>query len=88
MKYLKRPVELIQKPFEVEKLLGMIEDKEIFDSVKNILDIAKRIKDIENPSKSEIRELLKTLGKAQKGKGFTYGRLSQILCTSWYQMAF
>jgi CheY-like chemotaxis protein len=72
VKYLKRPVELIQKPFEVEKLLGMIEDKEIFDSVKNISDIAKRIKDIENPSKSEIRELLKTLGKAQKGKGFTY----------------
>lgn len=72
VKYLKRPVELIQKPFEVEALLKIIEDKEIFDSVKNISDIAKRIKNVKNPSKSEIRELLGALNKAQKGKGFIY----------------
>jgi CheY-like chemotaxis protein len=72
VKYLKRPVELIQKPFEVGVLLEMIEDKEIFDSVKNISDITREIKDIENPSKSEIRDLLEALRKAQKGKGIIY----------------
>ena len=72
VKYLKRPVELIQKPFEVDILVKMIEDKEIFDSVKNISDITKRIKNVENPSKLEIRKLLEALSKAQKGKGFIY----------------
>jgi CheY-like chemotaxis protein len=69
VKYLTRPVELIQKPFNVEVLVDMIEDKEIFDSVKSISKVAKKIKNIDNPSQREIRELLKIFAKAQKNKG-------------------
>ncbi len=36
----------------------------------NRTPIAKRIKNVENQSKLEIRKLLEALNKAQKGKGF------------------
>jgi CheY-like chemotaxis protein len=69
VRYLNRPVELIQKPFEIETLVDMIEDLEVFDSVKSISNMTREIKNIENPSNREIKKLLKILIRAQKNKG-------------------
>jgi DNA-binding response OmpR family regulator len=70
VRYLNRPVELIQKPFKIETLVDMIEDIEVFDSVKSISNMTRKIKNIENPSDREIKKLLRILIKAQKNKGF------------------
>ena len=70
VRYLNRPVELIQKPFKIETLVDMIEDIEVFNSVKSISNMTRKIKNIEDPSHREIKELLRILIRAQKNKGF------------------
>ncbi|HZA42911.1 MAG TPA: response regulator [Nitrososphaeraceae archaeon] len=70
VKELEQVVELIQKPFRIEVLIDMIEDKEIFDSVRDLASMVKKIKDVNNPSTRELRDLFKALTKANKGKAF------------------
>ena len=70
VKELEQVVELIQKPFRIEVLIDMIEDKEIFDSVRDLASMVKKIIDVNNPSTRELRDLFKALTKANKGKAF------------------
>jgi CheY-like chemotaxis protein len=70
IKHLGIVVELIQKPFQVSVLIDMIEDIEIFDSVKGLMSLVKQIKDVNNPSAREISRLLMATAKAHKGKTF------------------
>ncbi len=63
-------VELIQKPFNVDTIIEIIEDLEIFTSVKKLARMVRQVKDINNPTPKEIRELLKAAARAHKGKTF------------------
>jgi DNA-binding response OmpR family regulator len=70
VKELKQVVELIQKPFEIQVLLNMIEDKGIFERVQKLMSIVKKIKDPSDPSETEIMDLFKAVSKAHKGMSF------------------
>jgi DNA-binding response OmpR family regulator len=70
VKELKQVVELIQKPFEIQVLLNMIEDKGIFEKVQKLMSIVKKIKNPSDPSETEIMDLFKAVSKAQKGMSF------------------
>jgi DNA-binding response OmpR family regulator len=69
VKQLKQVVELMQKPFGADALVNTIEDKEIYDGLKQIMLSMKQIKD-ENPSPKQLRSLLESLRKIQKGRTF------------------
>jgi CheY-like chemotaxis protein len=70
VKELKQVVELIQKPFEIQILVNMIEDKEIFQRVRGLMSIVKKIKDTSNPSEEEIMNLFKAASTAHKRMSF------------------
>ena len=70
VKHLRQVVELIQKPFRIETVIEIIEDIEIFDSVKQLSLMVKQVKDINNQTPKEIRDLLKAAAGAQKKKAF------------------
>ncbi|MEO9319208.1 MAG: response regulator [Nitrososphaera sp.] len=64
---LQQVVELIQKPFELDTLADLVEDKSIWQGLEAINANVKAIKDL-NPSHREIRDLLEGLRKIQKGR--------------------
>jgi len=67
VKSLRQVVELIQKPFELEPFLDLVEDKGIFAELEKLNVNVKGIKDL-NPSHQQIRDLLDGLKKLQKGR--------------------
>jgi CheY-like chemotaxis protein len=67
IKELKQTVELIQKPFHVQDLIDIVEDIEIYDRVRGLMSIVRKIKDPDNPSEEEIMDLFKAASKAHKG---------------------
>jgi two-component system, chemotaxis family, chemotaxis protein CheY len=67
---LKQIVELIQKPFDIDVVVELVEDLEIFSSVKKLSSLVKQIEDVNNPNSREIRELFKAAAQAHKGKTF------------------
>jgi DNA-binding response OmpR family regulator len=69
VKQLKQVVELMQKPFGVDALVNTIEDKEIYEGLKQIMLNLKQIKDA-NPSPKQLKSLLESLKKIQKGRTF------------------
>jgi len=72
VRQLEQVVELIQKPFNVDVLVEVIEDLEIFKSVKKLSRMVRQVKDVNNPTPREIKELLKAAAKAHKEKTFTF----------------
>jgi response regulator RpfG family c-di-GMP phosphodiesterase len=71
VKELKRVVELMQKPFSMSSLIDTVENKEAYEGLKSLMTTARHvIKDFENPSSNQIRELFEGLRKVQKFKGF------------------
>lgn len=69
VKELKQVVELMQKPFAVDALVDTIEDKEIYDGLKEIMLNMKQIKN-ESPSPQQLKSLFENLRKIQKGRTF------------------
>jgi len=69
VKQLKQVVELMQKPFGADALVKTIEDKEIYEGLKQIMLSMKQIKD-ETPSPKQLKSLLESLRKIQKGRTF------------------
>lgn len=71
VKELKRVVELMQKPFSMSALVDTVENTEAYEGLKTLMTTAKNIiKDLDNPSSDQIRELFEGLRKVQKFKGF------------------
>jgi CheY-like chemotaxis protein len=65
VKQLKQIVELLQKPFELDTLVDVLEDKGIYEELER-LNV--RIKDIKslNPTHEQVRDLLEGLRKLHK----------------------
>ena len=69
IKQLKQVVELIQKPFELSKLVDTIEDKEVYEDLRTLnidVDLVKAA----NPTHEQIIDLLERLKRIQKHRTF------------------
>lgn len=69
IKELKQVVELIQKPFSLNKLVDIIEDKEVYEDLKTLnidVDLVKAA----NPTHEQILDLLERLKRIQKHRTF------------------
>jgi SpoVK/Ycf46/Vps4 family AAA+-type ATPase len=61
----------MQKPFLMSALVDTVENKEAYEGLKTLMISAKDIiKDFDNPSSDQIRELFEALRKVQKFRGF------------------
>src|ERR1041385_8623605 len=69
VKELKRVVELIQKPFEANALVDTLEDKEVYENLKDLMKSVRRIRE-NQPTQKQIKDLLESLRKIQKGRTF------------------
>jgi DNA-binding NtrC family response regulator len=80
VKELKRVVELLQKPFEMQAFIDTIEDKQVYDELKKIM-INIRAIDYDNTSSGQetsepftsrerMRDLFECLRKIQKNRTF------------------
>jgi CheY-like chemotaxis protein len=67
VKTLQQVVELIQKPFELDPFVDLIEDKGIYAELEKLSVNANEIKDL-NPTHQQVRDLLDGLKKLQKGR--------------------
>jgi two-component system, chemotaxis family, chemotaxis protein CheY len=67
VKNLQQVVELIQKPFELDPFVDLIEDKGIYSELEKLNVNAKEIKDL-NPTHQQVQDLLEGLKKLQKGR--------------------
>lgn len=67
VKTLHQVVELIQKPFELDPFVDLIEDKEIYAELEQLNVNAKEIKDL-NPTHRQVQDLLEGLKRLQKGR--------------------
>jgi CheY-like chemotaxis protein len=71
VKELKRVVELMQKPLSMSALVDTVENTEAYEGLKRLMATTRDIiKDFDNPSSDQIRELFDGLKKVQKFKGF------------------
>jgi CheY-like chemotaxis protein len=69
IKKLKQVVELMQKPFSVNMLVDVVEDREIYSELQKLnvdLDIIRAIK----PSHEQIKDLMERLSKIHKHRTF------------------
>jgi CheY-like chemotaxis protein len=69
VKQLRRAVELMQKPFKLEALIDTLEDKEIYEELKNLNVDADAFKAV-NASHDQIVLLLEAIRKIQKYRTF------------------
>jgi hypothetical protein len=60
-------VELLQKPFELDTLVGLLEDKGIYEELEKLNVGIKEIKNL-NPTHEQVRDLLEGLNKLYKLK--------------------
>jgi CheY-like chemotaxis protein len=80
VKKLKRVVELLQKPFEIQAFIDTIEDKQVYEELKKIMVNIRAIDDDNNSSVQELtdpstsrermRDLFECLRKIQKNRTF------------------
>jgi CheY-like chemotaxis protein len=68
IKELKQVVELLQKPFEISVLVDTIEDKEASKGLMKVVSNLRGIKDYDNPTTEQIRNIFEGLRKLQKGR--------------------
>jgi DNA-binding NtrC family response regulator len=67
VKQLKQIVELLQKPFGLDTLVNVLEDKGIYEELEKLNVRIKEIKNL-NPTHDQVRGLLEGLNKLQKAK--------------------
>ncbi len=60
-------VELIQKPFEIDSFVNLLEDSDIYLGLQQLNANIQTIKDL-NPTHAQIRDLLEGLRRIQKGR--------------------
>jgi len=65
VKQLHAIVELLQKPFEMDELIDIVEDKQIFNELKKINVNIQALKDF-NPTHEQLREMLQGLSRLHK----------------------
>ena len=65
IKHLKKVVEIIKKPFELQSLINMIEDKEIYAKLEKLNVSVNNLKDL-NPTHEQIQVFLQALKMIQK----------------------
>jgi DNA-binding response OmpR family regulator len=70
VKNLDRVVEMVQKPFEIEELMSLIEDTEIWRGLEEMNVNVPALREM-GVSHLQIQGLFEGLKKLQKGKGFT-----------------
>lgn len=78
VKQLKRVVELLQKPFEIQALIDTIEDKEVYHELKKIMmkirsfeqDGSSLQRGSDDPSREQIRDMFECLRRIQKNRTF------------------
>ena len=64
---LKAGVELLQKPFSMHALIDTVENREVYEGLKIVINTSKDIiKELENPSTEQIKELFEALRRTQK----------------------
>jgi CheY-like chemotaxis protein len=68
VKDLNQVVELLQKPFDPSVLMDTIEDREPYEGIKNLMINIKQVKDLDNPSEEDFKDLFDNLRKIQKGR--------------------
>jgi len=69
VKQLHQIVELIQKPFDIDKLVDIIEDEEVYNELKKLnvyIDVIKAA----NPTHEQIIDLVERLRKIEKVRTF------------------
>lgn len=69
IKGLKKIVELMQKPFDLQALVDTIEDKEIYRELEKLNVDIQNLKELE-PTHAQVRDYLDALKKIQKGRTF------------------
>ena len=69
VKELKRVVELIQKPFEANTLVDTVEDKDVYENLKDLMVSVREIRG-DQPTQKQIKDLFESLRKIQKGRTF------------------
>ena len=69
IKELKQVVELVQKPFSLNKLVDIIEDKEVYEDLR-ALNIDVDLVKAANPTHEQILDLLERLKRIQKYRTF------------------
>ena len=69
VKELKRVVELMQKPFDADALVDTIEDKEVYENLKDLMKSVRKIQEAQ-PTQKQIKDLFESLKKIQKGRTF------------------
>jgi DNA-binding response OmpR family regulator len=67
VKNLQQVVELIQKPFELDPFVDLVEDKGIYSELEKLNVKVKEVKNL-NPTHQQVRDLLEGLKKLQKGR--------------------
>ena len=65
IKELRQVVELMQKPFELDALVGTLEDIEIYKRLEQLNVKVQQIKDLD-PTHEQVRDLMEGLRKVQK----------------------
>jgi CheY-like chemotaxis protein len=69
VKQLKRVVELMQKPFDANALVDTIEDREVYENLKDLMKSVRKIRE-DQPTQKQIKDLLESLKKIQKRRTF------------------
>lgn len=67
VKELKKPIELLQKPFTADVLVDLVEDTDVYDRLKDMQVDIDQLKDL-NPTHDQINDLLDVLRDIQKGR--------------------
>ena len=69
VKQLKQIVELMQKPFTLSQLVDTVEDKEVYEELKNLNVDVNRIR-VREPTHKVVIDLLERLRRIQKNRMF------------------
>ncbi len=67
VKQLKQIVELLQKPFELDTLVDLLEDKGIYEQLAQLNVKIKEIKNL-NPTHDQVRDLLEGINRLHRSK--------------------
>jgi DNA-binding response OmpR family regulator len=65
VKYLKRVVELMQKPIGLQQLIDTVEDKEAYEALNRLVASIRNIKD-PNPTDRDVQNLFQNVRRIQK----------------------
>jgi CheY-like chemotaxis protein len=68
VKQLKKVVELLQKPFELDVLIETVEDVAVYAELKKLMTSAKYVQQESEPTQEQMRDLFEGLRNIQRGR--------------------